>query len=94
MKSEMTGEQIRSQLGHLPAGQIRVPAVVECVVVADGFGQGLEQMRRLHERVDVAVRVAVEDDAAFGGDSCPCRRRARTTLAPCTPCTCPCRSPT
>ena len=67
-ESKVAREQVRGQLGHLPAGQVRVPAVVECVVVPDGFRQRLEQVGRFHERADVAVCVAVEDDARFRRD--------------------------
>ncbi len=67
-EAEVTREVLGAQLRHLPPRQVGVPAIVEGGVVADGLRQRREQVGRPGDRLDVAVDVAVEDDAGVGAD--------------------------
>ena len=55
----------RLHLRHLPAGQVGVPAVVERHVVADRVRERAKRWLTRARGLDVAVQVAVENDAAF-----------------------------
>ena len=67
-ESQMARKQIRRQLRHFPTWQIRMPTVMERVIIPDRLGQWLEQVRSLEHRLDVALRIAVENNARLGGN--------------------------
>ena len=89
-EAHVGGEVSGLHLRQLPAGQVRVPAIVERHVVADRVRERQEQVRDARDGLDVAVEVAVEDEPRLALDACPSRCRARTSPAPCSPCTAAC----
>ena len=54
-EAQMGREVPGLHLRQLPTGQVRVPAIVERHVVADGVGEWQEQVRRTRDRFDVPI---------------------------------------